>query len=120
LIAVLDDDESLRRALIRALRVGGFSTVEFTSGAEFLKSWRLDPPACLVLDLEMPGVSGMEILEALKVGEAQFPVIVITAHDAAHVREQSMRRGAVDYLRKPVDIATLLEAVTHAVGGMKG
>jgi FixJ family two-component response regulator len=119
-IAVLDDDESLRRALTRVLRIGGFSTVEFACGEEFLKSWRLDPPACLVLDLEMPGVSGMEILETLKAAKAQFPIIVITAHDAPHVREQSMRRGAVAYLRKPADIAGLLDAVTHAVGAMKG
>jgi FixJ family two-component response regulator len=119
-IAVLDDDESLRRALIRALRIGGFSTEEFASGEQFLKSWQVAPPACLLLDLEMPGVSGMEILEALKVAKAQFPVIVITAHDAPQVREQSMRRGAVAYLRKPVDIAVLLEAVTHAVGQIKG
>jgi FixJ family two-component response regulator len=119
-IAILDDDESLRRALTRVLRIGGFSTVEFASGDEFLKSWRLDPPACLVLDLEMPGVSGMEILEALTVAKAQFPVIVITAHDAPHVREQSMRHGAVAYLRKPVDITGLLEAVRNAVGPMKG
>jgi FixJ family two-component response regulator len=119
-IAVLDDDESLRRALIRALQIGEFSTVEFACGEKFLKSWRLDPPACLVLDLEMPGVSGLEILEALKIAKAQFPVIVITAHDAPHVREQSMRRGAAAYLRKPVDISTLLNAVTHAVGRTKG
>jgi FixJ family two-component response regulator len=120
LIAVLDDDESLRRALIRALQIDGFSTVEFARGEEFLKSWRLDPPACLILDLEMPGVSGLEVLEALQVAKAQFPVIVITAHDAPHVREQTMRRGALAYLRKPFDIAVLLEAVTDAVGGTKG
>ena len=120
MIAVLDDDESLRRALTRVLRVGGFSAVEFACGKEFLKSWRLDPPACLVLDLEMPGVSGMEILEALQVAKAPFPVIVITAHDAPHVREESMRRGAVAYLRKPVDITGLLEAVTNAVGPRNG
>jgi FixJ family two-component response regulator len=119
LIAVLDDDESVRRAVIRALRIGGFSTVEFARGDAFLKSWQLDPPACLVLDLEMPGVSGLEILEALKLAKAQFPVIVITAHDAPHVREQSMRHGAVAYLRKPIDISTLLEAVTHAVREIK-
>jgi FixJ family two-component response regulator len=114
-IAVLDDDDSLRRALIRALRIGGFSTVEFARGEEFLKSWQLNPPACLVLDLEMPGASGLEILEALQVAKAQFPVIVITAHDAPHLREQSMRRGASAYLRKPIDISVLLEAVTNAV-----
>jgi len=119
LIAVLDDDESLRRALIRALRIGGFSTVEFACGKDFLESWRLDPPACLVLDLEMPGVSGLEILDALKVAKAPFPVIVITAHDSPHVREQSMRCGASAYLRKPFDIASLLEAVTHAVSQIK-
>jgi FixJ family two-component response regulator len=119
-IAVLDDDESLRRALIRALRIGGFSTAEFASGEEFLKSWQVDPPACLVLDLEMPGISGLELLEELKIAKAPFPVIVITAHDAPHVREQSMRRGAVAYLRKPFDIAVLLEAVTHAVDQIRG
>jgi FixJ family two-component response regulator len=119
-IAVLDDDESLRRALIRALRIGGFSTAEFASGEEFLKSWQVNPPACLVLDLEMPGISGLEILEELKVAKAPFPVIVITAHDAPNVREQSMRRGALAYLRKPFDIAVLLEAVTHAVDQIRG
>jgi FixJ family two-component response regulator len=119
-IAVLDDDESLRRALIRALRIGGFSTAEFASGEEFLKSWQVEPPACLVLDLEMPGISGLEILEELKIARAPFPVIVITAHDAPHVREQSMRRGAIAYLRKPFDIAVLLEAVTHAVDQIGG
>jgi FixJ family two-component response regulator len=119
-IAVLDDDESLRRALIRALRIGGFSTAEFAGGEEFLKTWQVDPPACLVLDLEMPGISGLEILEELKVAKAPFPVIVITAHDAPHVREQSMRRGAVAYVRKPFELAVLLEAVTHAVNQIKG
>jgi FixJ family two-component response regulator len=119
-IAVLDDDESLRRALIRALRIGGYSTAEFARGEEFLKSWRLDPPACLILDLEMPGVSGLEVLQALQVAEAPFPVIVITAHDAPHVREQSMGRGAIAYLRKPVELAVLLETVTNALRQMKG
>jgi FixJ family two-component response regulator len=114
-IAVLDDDASVRKALIRALRVGGFSTVEFASGEELLRSWRLDPPACLVLDLEMPGMSGIEVLEALKVAKAQFPVIFITAHDAPGAREKSMYRGAVAYLRKPIDIADLLETVKHAL-----
>lgn len=120
MIAILDDDESLRRALTRALRIGGFSALEFASGEEFLQSWRLDQPACLVLDLEMPGISGMEILETLKAAKAQFPVVIITAHDAPHARAQSIRRGAAAYLRKPVDISDLLEAVTRAMGSMEG
>jgi FixJ family two-component response regulator len=114
-IAVVDDEESVRKALVRVLRAAGFAARGFSSGAEFLKSWHFDRPDCLVLDLQMPGFSGMEVQQALKIAGAHFPVVIITAHDAPSLREECMRQGAVAYLCKPLDIRALVQAVTLAI-----
>jgi FixJ family two-component response regulator len=114
-IAVVDDEESVRKALVRVLRAAGFDARGFPSGAEFLKSWHFDRPDCLVLDLQMPGFSGTEVQQALKVAGAHFPVVIITAHDAPSLREECMRQGAIAYLCKPLDIRALVEAVRLAI-----
>jgi len=113
-IAVLDDEDSVRTAVVRFLRAAGFSARGFASGDEFLKSWHFDRPDCLLLDLQMPDLSGTEVQQALNLAGAKFPVIIITAHDAPNVREESIRLGAVSYLCKPLDVAELLQAVTAA------
>jgi FixJ family two-component response regulator len=115
LIAVVDDEESVRKALVRVLRAAGFPARGFASGQVFLESWHFDRPDCLVLDLQMPGVSGTEVQQALNAAGAHFPVIIITAHDAPSLREECMRLGAVAYLCKPLDIRALLKAVTPAM-----
>jgi FixJ family two-component response regulator len=114
MIAVVDDEDSVRNAVVRVLRAAGFGARGFASGSEFLKSWHFDRPDCLVLDLQMPDMWGTEVQLALNAAGATFPVIIITAHDAPRFREESMRLGAVAYLCKPLDVAALLQAVTPA------
>jgi FixJ family two-component response regulator len=114
-IAVLDDEESVQNAVVRLLRSAGFVARGFATGDEFLKSWHFYRPDCLLLDLQMPGTPGIEVQKALNLAGAKFPVIIITANDAPHIREESIRRGAVDYLCKPLNVFALLQAVTDAV-----
>jgi FixJ family two-component response regulator len=115
LIAVVDDDESVRKAVVRVLRAAGLAAQGFSSGDSFLKTWHFDRPDCLVLDLQMPDVSGTEVQRALILAGAHFPIIIITAHDAPSMREECMRLGAAAYLCKPLDIRTLLDAVNLAI-----
>jgi FixJ family two-component response regulator len=114
-IAVVDDEESVRKAVVRVLRASGFSACGFSSGPEFLTSWHFDRPDCLVLDLQMPVCSGAEVQQALKTAGAQFPIVIVTAHDAVSLREQCLRDGAVAYLYKPLDVHVLVQAVTLAI-----
>lgn len=118
MIAVVDDEESVRRAVLRVLRAAGFCARGFASGAEFLNSWHFDRPDCLVLDLQMPGISGVEVQKSLVSAGAQFPVVIITAHDTPSLREECIRRGAAAYLCKPLDIGALLQAVERFSGSM--
>jgi FixJ family two-component response regulator len=116
MIAVVDDEESVRNALVRVLRAGGHAARGFASGRDFLNSWRFDRPDCLVLDLQMPDISGTEVQQALKVAGAKFPIIIVTANDSPIVRKECMRQGAVAYLCKPPDPCALLQAVALAIG----
>jgi FixJ family two-component response regulator len=114
-IAVVDDEESVRKAVVRVLQASGFAARGFASGTDFLDSWHFDRPDCLVLDLQMPGFSGTEVQRALRLAGAHFPIIIITAHDAPDLRDQCLREGATAYLCKPLDIRTLAQAVALAV-----
>ena len=115
-IAVVDDDASVRRALQRLLRAAGFAVETFATAREFLDSARWAQTACLVLDIHLPGMSGLELQEHLAVSGAPIPIVFITAHDDATVRERASRAGAVGYLRKPFDQGTLIEAIGRAIG----
>ncbi len=116
MIAVIDDEESVRRAVVRLLHAAGYDARAFASGDDFMKAWPSDTPQCALLDLQMPGLSGADVLRALKRAGAQFPVIIITAHDASGVRDECMREGAAAYLGKPLDEQVLLRAVSAAIG----
>jgi FixJ family two-component response regulator len=111
-IAVVDDEESVRNAVVRVLQVSGLTARAFASGIEFLNSWRFDRPDCLLLDLQMPDLSGTEVQRALRTAGAQFPIIIITAHDSPSEREECMSAGAIAYLCKPLDIRTLIRALS--------
>jgi FixJ family two-component response regulator len=116
LIAVVDDEEAVCRALERLLRSVGFDVETFASGAAFLKScgrWRAD---CVVLDMHMPGVSGCDVQAGLAAAAQDVPVVVITGRDSEDVRERAMAAGAAAYLRKPVDDETLLSTLATAMG----
>lgn len=116
MIAVLDDEESVRRSLVRVLHAAGFAARGFDCAEEFLKCWPADRPECLLLDLQMPGLSGQEVQQALSAAGAQFPVLIVTVYDAPKLREECKRLGAADFLCKPLDVLSLLQAVTSATG----
>jgi FixJ family two-component response regulator len=124
LIAVVDDEESICKALTRLMHSAGLSVETFSSGAEFLKSIDGHVPDCVVLDLHMPQVSGFAVQAHLARIHADVPIIFITGHDSPEARTRAMERGASAYLRKPVDDRALLDAisaaVTHRDGGAIG
>ena len=117
-IAIVDDDESVCRAMSRLLRSLGMDTDTFTSGDEFIKhleTARAFHPDCIVLDVQMPGMNGLEVQELLVRSENFIPVIFITAHDEVSVRERALGRGAVAFLRKPVDGEVLVKILNEAL-----
>ncbi len=116
MIAVIDDEESVRKAVVRLLQSAGHKAQGFASGSEFLNSALGDKLDCLMLDLQMPGLSGTEVQRALNRAGARLPIIVMTANDAPGAREECMREGAVAYLSKPVDMRVMLDAIDVAIG----
>jgi FixJ family two-component response regulator len=119
-IAVVDDDMSVRKALERLLRVTGFDVATFASGEEFYFSLESLRPDCLVLDLHMPGMSGLDVLRRLDQAGFQVPVIVISGDAEPQTRAQCLSAGATDYLRKPFDDEALLSAIQHAMAPAHG
>jgi FixJ family two-component response regulator len=114
-VAVVDDDDLLRDALRRLLKASGLGAVTFESAEDLLSSGRLREIACLIADVRMPGMSGLELQARLKAERYPIPIIFITAHGDAKMRIQAMRDGAVEFLTKPFDNAVLLEIVHAAL-----
>jgi FixJ family two-component response regulator len=114
-IAVVDDEEPIRKALCRLLRACGFAAEGFASGQIFLDSLAARRADCLILDLRMPGFTGLQVLEELQSFSRALPTIVITAHDEPGTRANCLAAGAAAYLRKPFDEESLLEAIGQAV-----
>jgi len=117
LLSVVDDDEMLRESLPDLLREFGFSAQAFSSGQEFLSSNYVDETRCLILDVAMPGMSGLEVQEELKRRGRAIPIIFITGQKDEDIRKQALRQGAVNVLYKPFSDSALLEAVNAAVSG---
>jgi FixJ family two-component response regulator len=114
-IAIVDDDPSLCRALTRLLRLNGFAVDTFTTGEEFLESLAEKIPSCLILDLQMPGLTGFDVLGRLSAASQSIPVVTITGFDSAAARERALGGGAAIYLRKPVGEEVLLEAIERCI-----
>lgn len=110
-IALVDDEEPIRKALKRLLRSVGLEAVAFASGAEFLESLPTLRPHCLVLDLHMPAMSGFQLLARLAELGQQLPVLILTGHDSDETRDKALAWRPVAYLRKPVHDQTLLDAI---------
>ena len=117
-IAVVDDDASVCRAISRLLRSLGMNADTFTSGREFIEHIETMPsfrPDCVVLDVQMPGMNGLEVQDLLIRGEHPVPIIFITAHDEMGVRERALQAGAVAFLHKPFNDELLIKTLNEAI-----
>jgi FixJ family two-component response regulator len=115
LVAILDDDDSMRTALQGLLKAVGLPAQAFASAEEFLKSGQQYKTACLIADIRMPGMSGLELQAQLNAEHCRIPTIFITAHGDTKMRMQALRAGAVEFLSKPFDDEVLLESVRAAL-----
>ena len=115
LIAIVDDDESVQSALQELIEADGLSARSFESAEEFLASGLERKAACLITDIRMPRMSGLELQARLKADGCKTPIIFISAHGDAKVRVKAMREGAVDFLMKPFDDQILLNRVRAAI-----
>jgi FixJ family two-component response regulator len=115
LIAIIDDDEAMQDSLGDLMEAAGLAARCFGSAEEFLQSDLHGKAACLIVDIRMPKMSGLELQARLKEEECNVPIIFITAHGDARMRIQAMRRGAVEFLSKPFDHQLLLKKVRTAL-----
>jgi FixJ family two-component response regulator len=114
-VAIIDDDRSLQRALKDLMESAGLAARCYGSAEEFLESDRCDQTGCLVLDILMPGMSGLELQAKLNVLGSRIPIIFVTARGDANLRTRAMKAGAVEFLSKPFDDDVLLEMVRAAL-----
>ena len=114
-VAIVDDDDLMRTALQGLLKSAGLLAQSFASAEEFLRSGLQHGTACLITDIRMPGMSGLELQAQLNADHCRIPTIFITAHGDAKMRMQAMRAGAVEFLAKPFDDEALLESVRAAL-----
>ena len=115
LIAIVDDDDSMRSALQGLLQSAEFPSQSFASAEEFLQSGQQHQIACLIADIRMPGMSGLELQAQLNAERCRIPIIFITAHGDEKMRMQALRAGAVEFMAKPFDDGALLESVRVAL-----
>jgi FixJ family two-component response regulator len=114
-VAIVDDDELIRNALYGLMKAAGFRSLAFASGEEFLNSGEVDRVACLIADIRMPGMSGLELQSELKKDHHRIPIIFITAQGDEKMRMQALRAGAVKFMTKPLDRGVLLDSVHEAL-----
>ena len=115
MVAIVDDDDLMRSALQGLLKAAGLLAQAFPSAEDFLKSGQQHDTGCLITDIRMPGVSGLELQARLNGDHCRIPTIFITAHGDSKMRMQAMRAGAVDFLAKPFDDEVLLKSVRAAM-----
>lgn len=114
-IAVVDDDESMRDALCGLLKEAGVPACAFASAEELIDSGQQYHAACLIADIRLPGMSGLDLQAKLNAERVAIPIIFITAHGDEHLRNQALRSGAVEFLAKPFDDEVLLDQVRVAL-----
>ena len=115
IIAIVDDDEPLREALGSVMKAAGFSPRTFASAEEFLACDDCDGTACLVLDVRLPGMSGIELQKQLSRTNSRLPIVFVTAHGDASLRDSLMRAGAAAFFYKPVRSDALLKEIRRAL-----
>ena len=118
-VVILDDDPSIRTALVRLLTTPGTVAHACATSGELFEFVALKCPDCLVLDLQMPGMSGLDVLKYLNQRQIRIPTIVITGHDEKNSREACLNAGAVAYLLKPLDVELLVDTITNICGAKR-
>jgi FixJ family two-component response regulator len=114
-ISIVDDDESVRAATGSLVRSLGFKAHTFASANEFLRSRHVDETSCLIADVKMPGINGIELQGLVHAGGRRTPIIFITAFPEERIRVRAMRAGAIGFLSKPFDVATLIKCLDLAL-----
>jgi FixJ family two-component response regulator len=115
LVAIVDDEESIRKALLRLFRLARYRAQAFDSASDLLMSLSVRTPRCVVLDLQLPGMTGVQLLERFAELDDPPPVVVITSNDEQRVQDQCLALGTKRYFRKPIDCDALLDAVRDIV-----
>jgi FixJ family two-component response regulator len=115
LVAIVDDDDLMRSALEGLLKAAGLPAQTFASAEEFLNSGQQRQAGCLITDIRMPGMSGLELQARLNAERCRIPIVFITAHGDEKMRMQALRAGAVEFMAKPFDDEALLESVRAAL-----
>jgi two-component system response regulator FixJ len=115
LIAIVDDDEWVRRSVERLIKSAGFRTQTFASAEDFVASGKHDEIACVILDLGLPGMSGLDLQASLAAEHNLVPIVFVSAHDEQKTRTQALQAGAVAFLNKPVNDKALLDAIDLAL-----
>ncbi len=114
-ISIVDDDGSVRESLSSLTRSVGFAVAVYASAEEFLRSDHIDKTDCLILDIRMPGMNGLELQRELGATHRQIPIVFLTAHSDEEARQRALNAGAVDYLFKPFSEEALLNAINVAL-----
>ncbi len=120
LVAIVDDEEPVRRALRRLFLAAGIDVETFATGYEFLASVKTQRPDCAVIDLRLPGLTGLDVQERLVEAGIPLPTVIVTGHDQAGIAERVMAAGASAYLLKPLDEESLLKAVASVCAAAPG
>ena len=115
IVYVVDDDVSVRKAMTRMFKSLGLEVATFGTAREFLDCRRKDVPGCLILDVQMPGLTGLELQEELVAHQVDLPIVFMTGHGDIPMTVKAMRSGAVDFLPKPVDEQQLVQTVHQAI-----
>lgn len=114
LVHLVDDDDSVRRSVGFMLKTSGLSVKSYASGNELLKDFRRLEPGCILLDIRMPGMDGLEVQQELRKLGVDLPVIIMTGHGDIPLSVRAMKAGAIDFIEKPFEKAALLEAIDEA------
>jgi FixJ family two-component response regulator len=115
IISIVDDDESVRAAMSSLVRSVGYRAYEFASAEAFLASPRLQDTSCLIVDVQMPGMSGLDLQDALRAGDLSVPIIFITAFPADRIRKRAEAAGAEGFFSKPVDSQSIIHCLEAAL-----
>lgn len=119
LVHLVDDDEAIRRSVGFALKTSGFQVRSYENGAEILTDAPDLETGCILLDIRMPGMDGLEVQEALRSKGVTLPVVIMTGHGDVTLAVRAMKAGAIDFIEKPFEKALLLSAIEHAMGRLK-